>query len=207
MLGRYVLSQFARPHGRVGSFFAAVLNRGNSVLNGHALEALQPREGDRVLDIGFGGGATLEKLLNEGKAAFAGGLDASPEMVQRAEKKLAPWIQAGRLEIRLGTAESLPWPAASFDRLLSVNSIYYWHDPLQGVKECFRVLRPGGTMVLGLRSKAYIDRLRFEGRGYHSLGEREAGALLESAGFSAIQWASHKDQGGAVVVQAVKPGE
>jgi ubiquinone/menaquinone biosynthesis C-methylase UbiE len=205
MIGRYLLRQFAQPHGKLGVFFAGLMNRGNAVINAHAVEALRIRDGDRVLDVGFGGAATLEKLLREGRVSFAGGVDPSPEVVRAAEARLAPWIADGRLEVRLGTAEAIPWPEASFDRVLSVNSIYYWSDPLQGARELYRVLRPGGAAVLALRDKAAIDKMGIERFGYRALGEVEVTKLLEQAGFSAVESSSREDKvrGGVVLVRAV----
>jgi len=204
MLGRYVLRQFAQPHGRLGGLFAELLNRGNAAVNDRALAALQPREGDRVLEVGFGGGAALAEILRNSVVAFAGGLDPSAEMIRRAEQRLSGPIQEGRLQVRLGAAEAIPWPDASFDRALSVNSIYYWRDPARGASELFRVLKPGGTAVLGLRSKVAIDRLKLDRFDYHPFGEDDVRDLLERAGFSAIDISSHEDRrfGGAVVVRA-----
>jgi arsenite methyltransferase len=206
-LPRFLLGQFARPHGWWGGLFAALMNRGNAALNGFAIEALEVREGDRVLDVGFGGGASLDALLQDGRVALVAGLDASPEMVDAARARFSSGIESGRVEVRLGTVDSIPWPDASFDRLMSVNSIYYWPDPSQGARELFRVLRPGGAAVIALRSKDMIDRLGLEQHGFHSFGEREVGGFLEAAGFAAVRSETRQDRrhGGAVLVLAARP--
>lgn len=204
-LGSYLLHQFARPHGRLGGLFAGLMNRANAALNRAAIGALELADGARVLDVGFGGGAALASLLEDRRVALAAGVDPSAEMVRAAEARFADALRAGRLEVRPGTAESLPWPAASFDRALSVNSIYYWPDPAEGARELFRVLRPGGAVVIGLRSKKTIDRLGLERHGFRSLGEREVGDDLAAAGFAAVRSEVREDPyGGAVLVRAAK---
>jgi arsenite methyltransferase len=204
-LGSYLLHQFARPHGRLGGLCAGLMNRGNAALNQAAIAALELPEGAQVLDVGFGGAAALAALLGDRRVALAAGIDPSAEMVRAAEARFAEARRAGRLEVRPGTAESLPWPAASFDRALSVNSIYYWPDPAQGARELFRVLRPGGAAVIGLRSKAAVDRLGLERHGFRSLGEREVADLLAQAGFAAVRCEAREDRhGGAVLVRAAK---
>ena len=77
-----------------------------------------PRHQASSLGKGFGGGATLETLIREKRCGFVGGLDASPKMVRAAGRRFSSWIAEGRLEVRQGTAESLPWADASFDRSL-----------------------------------------------------------------------------------------
>jgi SAM-dependent methyltransferase len=136
--------------------------------------------------VGFGGGATLEVLVQEKGCGYAGGLDASPEMVRAAERRFASWIAEGRMADRQGTAEEIPWPGAEFDRALSVNSLFYWPDPARAVREIRRVLRPGGVLVLGLRDKTAADKIGIGRLGYWSPTEEEIEALLADAGFEQV---------------------
>jgi ubiquinone/menaquinone biosynthesis C-methylase UbiE len=53
-----------------------------------------------------------------------------------------------RLRFAAGTAERLPWPAASFDLVVSTTSFDHWADQRAGLAECARVLAPGGFLVL-----------------------------------------------------------
>jgi len=207
-LGRYMMSQFARPHGLLAGVFGAMMNGGNREVNLRSLEALEVEPGQRVLEVGFGGGGTLEILIQEKKCGYVGGLDASPEMVRAAEHKFAPWIAEGRMAIRQGSAESIPSADAELDRVLSVNSIFYWPDPARGVREIRRVLRPGGLLVLGLRNKAATDKIGIDRLGYWSPTEEEIKTLLLDAGFESVSTQSHSDgaRGDFIVPRARKAG-
>jgi ubiquinone/menaquinone biosynthesis C-methylase UbiE len=206
-LGRYLMSQFARPHGLLAGVFAAVMNGGNKQVNLRSLEALEVEPGQRVLEVGFGGGATLEALIREKGCGYVGGLDASPEMVRAAERRFASWIAEGRMAVRQGTAESIPWGDAEFDRALSVNSLFYWPDPARGAREIRRVLRPGGTLVLGLRDKAALDKIGISSLGYWAPTEEEIKKLLAEAGFDRLSAQSHRDgaRGDFIVIRAAAP--
>lgn len=206
-LGRYLMSQFARPHGLLAGVFAAVMNGGNRQVNLRSLEALEVEPGQRVLEVGFGGGATLETLIREKGCGYVGGLDASPEMVRAAGRRFAPSIADGRMAVRQGTVEQMPWPDGEFDRALSVNSMFYWPDPARGAREIRRVLRPGGILVLGLRDKAAIDKIGIGPLGYWSPSREEIEALLADAGFQQVSARSHEDgaRGGFIVIRATAP--
>ena len=192
-LGTYFMSQFARPHGRLGGLFGALLNRGNKLINQRSLEALEAGAGDRVLEVGFGGGGTLGVLLAGKGCAYVGGLDLSGEMVRAAKRRFSSSIRDGRLAVRQGTAESIPWPDSDFDRVLTVNSLPYWADPARGVGEIWRVLLPGGTLVLGLRSKAAMDKLQIERLGFWSPSASEIESLFKAAGFTGFSAESHRE--------------
>jgi arsenite methyltransferase len=191
--GRYMMSQFARPHGLLAGVFGAVMNGGNRQVNLRSLEALEVEPGQRVLEVGFGGGATLEILLQEKACSYVGGLDPSPEMVRAAERRFASWIAEGRMAVRRGEAGAIPWADAELDRVLSVNSMFYWPDPARGAREIRRVLRPGGLLVLGLRDKTAADKIGIGRLGYWSPAEEDIKALLVDAGFDRLSAQSHSD--------------
>jgi SAM-dependent methyltransferase len=193
-LGTYLLSQFAHPHGRLGSFVGAFLNRGNRVINQRSLEALEAGAGDRVLEVGFGGGATLAILLAEKGCAYVGGLDPSTEMVLAAGRRFRQAVTEGRLAVRQGRVENIPWADLEFDRVLTVNSLPYWPEPARGFGEMWRVLRPGGTLVLGLRNKAAMDKLKVERLGFWSPSPSEIESLFTAAGFTGFSMQSHRER-------------
>ncbi len=206
-LGERILGQFARPHGAFAGLFGIWMNRGNRALNHEALAQLGDCGGAHVLEVGFGGGATLARLLAPAVAARVAGLDASRAMVERAARVFGPAVAAGRLEIRLGTAESLPWPDAIFDAALSVNSLFYWPDPHAALRELCRVLRPGGRLVLGLRSPATVARLGAAGRSLHAPDGIRLCGWLQEAGFAAANLRHHAAgmSGDFLIVSAHRP--
>lgn len=98
------------------------------------------RPGTRVLDVGCGSGEFLALLDRAG--AVTAGVDPAPAMIARA-RSCAP-----AADIRLGSAESLPWPAASFDVVTAVNSLQFAEDTDAAVAEIARVTVPGGCIAI-----------------------------------------------------------
>ncbi len=104
--------------------------------------------GDRVLEVGFGGGALAEKVLASAPGVTVWGVDPSKVMVKLANERLGSAVREGRAELRLGDVSSLPYANGSFEKALSVHSLYFWEDPISNLCEVRRVLVPGGLFVV-----------------------------------------------------------
>jgi SAM-dependent methyltransferase len=103
------------------------------------LEALQLGPADRLLEIGCGGGLLLRDAARTG--ALATGLDHSEEMVRLARER------APGAEVRLGNAEALPFPPASFTAVAMSVVFFFLPDPIAVLTECGRVLEPAGRLA------------------------------------------------------------
>jgi MPBQ/MSBQ methyltransferase len=97
-----------------------------------------------VLDAGAGTGFTTEGIVDLVDASGVTMLDQSPHQLARAARR--PGLAGVRR--LLGDAEALPFEADAFDRYVSAGSIEYWPDPLRGIAEAYRVVRPGGVAVV-----------------------------------------------------------
>ena len=157
MVSRFVARQLSRPSGVAGWLTRALMNRGNAKLNSFALEQLALTPGDRVLEVGFGGGVLLPRLLDA--AGFVCGVDRSPDAISAAQRRFPGATRAARAEFKLGSVEELPLPDASFDKAVSVHTVYFWGSLAAGCGELARVLRPGGRVVLGFLPKVHMDRM------------------------------------------------
>jgi SAM-dependent methyltransferase len=104
------------------------------------LGMLRLRTGDRLLEVGCGGGLPLRDALATG--ASATGLDHSEEMVSVARER------APVAEIVLGSAEQLPFPNASFTAVAMSIVFFFLADPLAALREARRVLAPGGRIAI-----------------------------------------------------------
>lgn len=139
----------------LASFFEEVRSDMEASLPPHA----------RVLDVGCGGGH-ISRLLVDWKAGLqVTGLDLSPEQIERAREAARDY--GDRLSYVVGTATDLPFEDDSFDALISIGSIKHWPDRALGLRECVRVVRPGGLLVITETDRSchfedmnrFIDRL------------------------------------------------
>ncbi|MFN3389956.1 MAG: class I SAM-dependent methyltransferase, partial [Allosphingosinicella sp.] len=119
MLRRFLARQFARPSGWIGRVLIAPwLDRISAPMNRLALEMLAPQPGQRMLDIGFGGGGLLAALSARGCEPV--GVDVSEAAVRRARRRLPG------AALHQAPVEAMPLADASVDAAVSLNSLYFW---------------------------------------------------------------------------------
>jgi SAM-dependent methyltransferase len=145
-----MVGQFHKPHGWGGRAAGWVMaKRGsNRERNLWAVELLDVRPDDRLLEIGFGPGIAIEEMARRATSGHVVGVDHSEVMVRQARKRNAAAVQAGRVELRLGSAETLPAFDEPFDKILAVNSLMFWDDPVARLEELRGILRPGGRVAI-----------------------------------------------------------
>lgn len=143
-----IAAHLARPTGEIGVAVGEYMNRINSRLIGAAYQLLRPPPNARVLEIGFGNGKRIGDLIAMAPGLTYAGVDVSDTMVSEASENNRSLIDGGQVELRVATVDKLPFPNATFDRALAVNTIYFWPDQLAGLAEIRRVLRDDGFLVL-----------------------------------------------------------
>ena len=188
---RRLLSQCGKPRGRFGRFLVRGMNFGHSGLTRWGLSKIEISENATVLDIGCGGGRTLERLAAMAILGKAVGIDYSVDSVAVARKRNHRLIGSGRVEVIHGSVSSMPFPDATFDCVSAVESYYFWPDMAKDLAEVRRVMKPNGQLVIiagmyrGSRFDKRNERVIRVG-GFRCLSAREFEKTLQDAGFPAV---------------------
>jgi SAM-dependent methyltransferase len=135
---------------------------------------------DRAADIGCGPGTAVRVAAS--RAAQVTGIDPSPVALRMA-RMLGKNPQAGNVTFALGSAEKLPLPDGAVTAAWSISSVHHWSDPAAGCAEIYRVLAPGGRILLA-------ERLLSSGSAGHGFSRDRAEDLckaLAAAGFTAVR--------------------
>ena len=157
------------------------------------MERLPPTPG-ATLDIGCGTGALLSRLVDKFPDSNFAGVDASTEMLELARSRLP-----ANVSLATCWAEELPFDAGSFDTIVSCNMFHFIRRPDAALDEMFRVLRPGGTVVITDWCDDYITcklcdiYLRwFDPSHFRMYGAAQCRELLTAANARQIDIAKYK---------------
>ena len=146
-LVRSFFSQCARPEGFLGRVMLRFMNFGHAPLTNWGLSLVGIHDGWTMLDIGCGGGATLKRLLKRSKGARVYGIDISAESVAKAKKVNAEVLDK-QVFVTQGSAEKLPYEDNQFDLVTAVETVYFWPNLPNCLKEVKRVMKPGGRFAI-----------------------------------------------------------
>jgi SAM-dependent methyltransferase len=177
---RFLRAQFGRPTGLWGSIAGRIMARSpsNNDRSRWTVSLLDIKRDDRLLEIGFGPGIAIELASKMATEGFVAGVDHSEVMVRQATKRNAAAIRDGKVALYLGSAAKLPSFDQPFDKIFTINSLHFWTDPIDRLKELRDLLKPGGMIAVTIqpRSRSASDATAM-------LIGQELVANLERAGF------------------------
>jgi ubiquinone/menaquinone biosynthesis C-methylase UbiE len=120
----------------------------NRTRNAWVISLLDVARTDRVLEIGFGPGIAIRESAARATGGLVCGVDHSEVMLRQARRRNADAARAGRVDLRLATAERLPSFDTQFDKILAVNSMGFWPDPVACLRSIQALLAPGGRIAI-----------------------------------------------------------
>lgn len=192
-------------HERIASTFdgwvetghADDLERGHGDVVRQVIAEMGMRPGMRTLELGCGTGWATRLLAAAAPGAGAVGIDVSPRMIARAEE-LHDLTSRARYET--GTFEALAFPEGSFDRVFSMEALYYSVDLSAAISEIHRVLKPGGAahvVIDCFAESPHTERwAETVGVQMHFLSEGQWREVFERADFAPVELARVVDSRG-----------
>ena len=151
------------------------------------IEKMQLAPGEKVLDLGCGNGWATRLIAQANAGVQAIGVDSSPKMIARADELHSFTI---RSRYDFGSIEALEFKDDEFDRVFSMEALYYVDDLEKTLAESFRVLKSGGKAEILVdyyeESPASADWGEVMGLKLHRLSEAGWKSALEAAGFTAV---------------------
>lgn len=184
-LGDYLASQCVNPRGVIGKIMTLAMNRANNVMYKGIVAKMKPQGSEKVLDIGFGNGY-LEKLIYRQAQCQIEGIDISEDMVIAAAKNNKEAVSKGKVHFAVGDCCNLVFDDASFDVVVTMNTIYFWEDTIKGLKEIYRVLKDDGVFYNAVLTKESLDKVFYTKNGFNKFDAEEYIQMGKEAGFDEI---------------------
>jgi ubiquinone/menaquinone biosynthesis C-methylase UbiE len=158
----YVMeNMFCLPQGMLGRVGGRLMSLDHG-LPAWVLDLLEVDPSDSVLEVGSGPGVGLELAAARAHQGRVVGVDPSEAMLAMAHRRNRARIEQGRVELRLGNVDKLPFDDATFDKAMTMNSLHLWPHPVAGLMEVRRTLRTGGRIAVAITRFSYASPDTFE---------------------------------------------
>jgi SAM-dependent methyltransferase len=196
----YLLNQVRKPSKWLGRPFLRSMNERHSAVTDWGLSRVDIGEQLAILDVGCGGGRTVEKLATLAPRAKVVGIDYAEGSIAESRSHNAARIAAGQVEIIQASVSNLPGPSGRFDLATAIETHYYWPNMVEALREIRRVLRPGAKLILIAETHrdarfGWAARLAMAPLRAALLTAEEHRQRFADAGFEAIKVSTDRDRG------------
>ncbi|RAJ08544.1 methyltransferase family protein [Chitinophaga skermanii] len=188
-------AQLGKPQGEDGLKVADHMHVNNGEMSKHAIDVLNISEQDVILEIGPGNGGHAPYAIAKAAGTTYYGIDISATMVAAAKEKNTELIAANRAHFQLGDGITLPYQASFFNKVFTVNTLYFWQDYAQQLAEINRVMQPGGILCIAIRSKSFMEKLPFTKFGFRMFEANDVITLLLENGFTPMHVVKATEEG------------
>lgn len=180
-LFKLLAPQFRHPKGIIGRWVGKQMDELNDKQNDWVISLLDIQPTDRILEIGFATGKTIQKIVPLVPKGKVEGIDISKTMLSVAQRNLKEEIKSGKVILYSGTAEKLAFKQNTFDKIYAVHVVYFWEDLEKAGNELLRVVKPNGIVALYFVSPVISNNKSFIPR-----SKNEVRDMIKQVGFKTV---------------------
>jgi ubiquinone/menaquinone biosynthesis C-methylase UbiE len=175
-----------QPKGEDGKIVGEEMNKANKHICLNSYKVLNPNNDDSILEIGMANGFFVKDLMSMNNNLKYVGIDFSKTMVNEAIKINQKLMSTKKVSFIDGSIEKLPFKDDSFECITTTNTIYFWPNLAKNTEEIYRALKPNGKLLIGYRSKEFMDKIELSKYGFNKFESNDIKKLLEKVGFRNI---------------------
>ena len=178
-----IASQLKHPSGEKGIEMANMMHETNINMTRNAIQNLNITEGNKVLELGHGNAGHLEYLLKKATNLNYYGLEMSELMFQEAQQINKKFVAKKQADFSLYNGNEIPFQEYFFDKIFTVNTIYFWQNPEKMLLEVYRVLKTKGIFCLTFAQESFMKQLPFTKYEFELYTTEKAEELIEKTLF------------------------
>lgn len=149
----------ADPQGEKGIEIAAMMHETNIGMTIESINALLIEDNEAILEIGHGNAAHVKHIIKKAANLRYTGIDISETMHHEAGRLNREYED--QVDFVWYEGRKLPFTDKTFDKIFTVNTVYFWSEPVQYLNEVYRVLKDNGTFVLTFGQRGFMEKLPF----------------------------------------------
>ena len=184
---RYISNNFGNPTGIGGVVSTKFMNFFNQKQYKSVLQNMKLEPNNRVLDIGFGNGYLIKKLVEQNVPVKIYGIEISKDMLQKVKLKNMQNIENGILELDLANINKTSFENNFFDKAYTVNTIYFWNELEKCFSEIKRILKPNGIFMNVIYTKEFLDKILYTKYGFKKYSVEEIIKMTKENGMEIIE--------------------
>jgi len=181
-----IASQLKHPTGEKGIEIANMMNETNINMTRHSVQNLNIKAGNSILELGHGNAGHVEFIFEQGENLKYFGLEMSELMFQEARQINRNFVSQKQALFSLYDGNKIPFEEDSFDKIFTVNTIYFWQEPEKLLQEIYRILRPDGNFCLTFAEEDFMKKLPFTQFEFELYNTEKAQQLIKKTPFKIV---------------------
>ncbi|MDR3024709.1 class I SAM-dependent methyltransferase [Chryseobacterium sp.] len=188
-----ILAQnLANPQGEKGIEIGEMMNATNIGMTLESIKTLVIDDGQHILEIGHGNAGHLKSIMSLAKNLRYTGIDISETMHNEARKLNKEF--ENQADFVLYEGKKLPFQDRTFNKIFTVNTVYFWENPVEFLNEIYRVLKDDGTFVLTFGQRDFMEKLPFTEYDFTLYNNNEMEELISKSHFKRMKTSEKEEQ-------------
>lgn len=179
-------SQLRCPEGTKGIEVAEIMNETNIKMTIHSIDRLNISDNDNILELGHGNCGHLEYILEQRTNLKYYGLETSELMNTEAQRINRPFVENKQASFHVYDGFTIPFSDNYFDKILTVNTIYFWTEPKFLLSELQRIMKPNGKLNITFTQEKFMKQLPFTQFGFNFYDNEKITQLIDKTPFQVI---------------------
>lgn len=181
-----IASQLKHPTGEKGIEMGNMMNETNINMTHHSIQNLHITAGNTILELGHGNAGHVAFIFEQAENIKYYGLEMSELMFQEARQINRNFVSQKQAFFSIYDGNTIPFQEASFDKIFTVNTIYFWQEPEKLLSEIYRVLKPKGILCITFAEESFMKQLPFTQFEFELYSTEKAEELIAKSEFKII---------------------